>query len=214
MFAPLSPWPAARRRHSGALRGLVRASALLLAACFLAGCATTLSAQVTRFEKWPANAVGASYRLVRAPGQTDSLEYQTFADTVRAAVGPTGLVQAKPGESPRFDLSFTYGVKQGVEWVTRYADTMPYYGPWGPYWGGPFGPPMVNVPVTVFSNTLTVTINDNHQHGAEVYRSSAVTNTSGNNLMAVMPYLARAVFDQFPGNNGQVRVVRYKLGER
>src|SRR3546814_4932206 len=48
--------------------------------------------------------------------------------------------------------------------------------------GAFFPPPVVNVPVSVYKNKLTVWIKDNHQQGAEVYRSSAVTVTSGNSL--------------------------------
>jgi hypothetical protein len=33
--------------------------------------------------------------------------------------------------------------------------------------------------------------------------------SNGSNLLQVMPYLAQAVFDQFPGNNGTVREVKY-----
>src|SRR3546814_9579885 len=80
--------------------------------------------------------------------------------------------------------------------------------------GAFFPPPVVNVPVSVYKNELTVWIKDNHEQGAEVYRSSAVTITSGNSLPEVMPYLARAVFDHFPGNNGQVRIVRYDIKDR
>jgi hypothetical protein len=105
--------------------------------------------------------------------------------------------------------------------VRQAAD--PYYydngfGPgWGyggrGYWGGGvfLPPPVVNVPVNVYKNTLTVVITDNQQQGAEVYRSSAVSMTSSDNLLAVMPYLTRAVFEGFPGNNGQVRTINYEL---
>src|SRR3546814_13370874 len=120
---------------------------------------------------------------------------------VRASIGPVGLVEAKAGGKARFEVSFSYGATKDREWVTRYAD--PYfpggYGPgWGYYggwnrWGGGafFPPPVVNVPVSVYKNELTVWIKDNHEQGADVYRSSAVTKTSGNSLPEVMPYLDR-----------------------
>jgi len=109
-------------------------------------------------------------------------------------------------------------------WVRQYND--PYlndgwgFGPsfgWfggGPYWGGAvYYPPSVStVPVMVYKNTLTVTINDRQRKGAEVYRSTAVNVSGSDNLAQAMPYLARAVFDGFPGNNGQVREVEYERG--
>jgi hypothetical protein len=201
----------------------MRAWLLLLMAYALAGCTTTLSARVTSFQKWPRGVVGQTYRLERSPGQVNNLEYQTYADMVRAAIGPTGLVEAKAGAKARFTVTFSYDAVQDHEWVQRFAD--PYFpGPYGPRWGyygwGPYGggafypPPVVNVPVSVYKNTLTVSITDSKQDGAQVYQSSAVCATPGNSLAKVMPYLARAVFDHFPGNNGQVRIVRYDVTER
>jgi len=67
----------------------------------------------------------------------------------------------------------------------------------------------VNVPVRVNKNTLTVTINENQRQGAQVYKSTAVS--SSGTLVQDMPYLAQAVFDGFPGNNGQVRNITYEL---
>jgi len=195
-------------------RMLLGAAALM----FLAGCASTLSARVTTFQQWPADAQGAHYRIVPPAG--DTLEVQAFSDMIRAAIGRTGLVEAQGGQKPRFDVHFEYGSTASQEWVQRFYD--PYFdgfGPWG--WGGYYGgfrgwgggmyytPSVVNVPVRVNKNTLTVTINDNQRQGAQVYKSTAVS-TSGS-LVEVMPYLAQAVFDGFPGNNGQVRNITYEL---
>lgn len=194
-------------------RMLAGIAALML----LAGCASTLSARVTTFQQWPADSQGASYRIV--PPSGDPLEIQTFSDMIRAAIGRTGLIEAQGGQKPRFDVHFEYGSTMSQEWVQRFYD--PYFdgfGPWG--WGGYYGgfrgwgggiyytPSLVNVPVQVNKSTLTVTINDNQRQGAQVYKSTAVS--TSDSLVEVMPYLARAVFDGFPGNNGQVRDVTYE----
>ena len=185
---------------------------------FLAGCASTLSARVTTFQQWPADAQGASYRIV--PPKGDTLEVQAFSDMMRAAIGRTGLVEAQGDQAPRFDVHFEYGTTSSQEWVQRFHD--PYFdgfGPWG--WGGYYGgfrgwggglyytPTVVNVPVRVDKNTLTVTINDNQRQNAQVYKSTAVS--ASGSLVEVMPYLTQAVFDGFPGNNGQVRNITYDL---
>lgn len=195
----------------------LRMSAAALGLMCLVGCASTLSARVTTFQQWPGDAQGATYRVV--PPDGDSLEVQTYSDMIRAAIGRTGLVEAQGGQA-RFDVHYEYGVSTSQEWEQRYHD--PYYGGFGPWgWGGYYGgyrgmgggifysPSVVNVPVRVQSNSLTVTINDNQRQGAQVYKSTAVS-TSGS-LVEVMPYLARAVFDGFPGNNGQVRNITYDL---
>ena len=108
--------------------------------------------------------------------------------------------------------------------MQRYADPYlndgwgfgPAFGWFGgyPYWGGGiyYSAPVINEPVLVYRNTLTVTINDNRNNGTEVYRSTAVNQSTRDNMLQAMPYLARAVFDGFPGNNGQVREVEYERG--
>ncbi|GAB2908697.1 DUF4136 domain-containing protein [Paralcaligenes sp. KSB-10] len=200
--------------------------ALLSCTLLLAGCASTISARVTSYQQWPAGVAGQTYRLVPGPTQTNNLEFDTYADMIRAAIGPTGLVEAIKNQPARFDVTFTYGNPVTQTWVQQYADP-PFYNGFGPGWGGYygpynrgwgggvyFGPSIVNVPVQVYKNSLTVSIKDRHNHGAEVYRSSAVNFSGGDNLLPVMPYLARAVFDGFPGNNGQVREIRYERNPR
>jgi hypothetical protein len=194
----------------------------------VSGCASTLSARVTSFQKWPADAQGASYRIVPGAGQENNLEFQNIADMIRANIGPVGLVEAsaqggKASASPRFDVHVQYSNPSSQVWVRRYADPYLYDG-WGfgpafgwyggyPFWGGAYySPAVVDEPVLVYRNTLTFTINDNRDKGLEVYRSTAVNQSGRDNLLQAMPYLARAVFDGFPGNNGQVREVEYERG--
>lgn len=202
---------------------VLRCLALFVMAFVLTGCASTISARVTSYEEWPGDAVGSTYHIVSTAGQDNNLEFQSFADMVRAAIGPTGLVEAASPEAARFDIVMDYGSQAEKRWVQRYHD--PYYmDGWGfnPFFGGIYGghgwgwgsgiymgPSTVNVPVEVYKNTLTIIIQDKHNNGREVYRSTALNISDGHNLALVMPYLAQAVFDGFPGNNGQVREVRY-----
>lgn len=201
-------------------KGAWRASLVLTAAVLVSGCASTLSASVTSFQQWPANAQGASYRIEPAPTQVNNLEFQTVADMVRASIGPIGLVEAPSAGAARFVVSIEYGNPATQTWVRTYDD---YYlndgwgfGPaFGGFYGGGWGGGIFmssyprDVPVTVYKNTLTVIIKDNSNNKAEVYRSSAVHNSTDDRLIQIMPYLARAVFDDFPGNNGQTREVTY-----
>src|SRR5690606_7843324 len=72
----------------------------------VAGCASTVAAQVTTFQQWPADAVGSSWRFESSHRHADSLEYSNYADQIRAAIGATGLVEAQSGEPARFRISF------------------------------------------------------------------------------------------------------------
>jgi hypothetical protein len=188
----------------------------------LAGCASTISATVTRYQQWPGLAQGDTYNVVPTAAQLNNLEYQAVADTVVAALGPTGLVQAQPGHKPRFTVHIDYATTMGQTTVTQYANP-PYdgwfFGPSFGYYGGGWAgggvfytPPVVTVPVQVIKNTLTVRIDDMLNSGREVYRATAVNVSETRNLIQVAPYLAQALFDGFPGNNGQVITVNYPVG--
>lgn len=205
--------PFTRRWRLGAL-GIVLATTALVA-----GCASTVSARVTSFEHWPMGVQGQSYRLMAQPDQADNLEYRSYQDMVRASIGATGLVEVPAGAPARFDVVFDYGSIQ-TQVMTRqpydpyfhggYGRGFGHYGygaPWG--WGGYWGPAWVDVPSVAYRNTLNLRIADRNNGSVEVYRSSASTLTGHPNLLQSMPYLTRAIFDNFPGNNGTERVVEF-----
>jgi len=189
----------------------------------LGGCASTLSARVTTYQQWPIGAQGEYYRIVPASDQSGNLQFAAFSDMLRASIGPIGLREAVDGVQPRFDVRMEYGNPVKQTWVQRYNDGYfydgwmgpafgGYYGGWGRWGGGVFfTPSVINVPVNVYQNTLTVTLSDQEDGGREVYRATAVHTSETDNLDSVMPYLMQAIFDDFPGNNGQVREVRYEL---
>lgn len=192
----------------------------------LAGYTQTLSARVNTVQQWPANAVGASYRFEAAdPAQAQSLEYQTYQDMIRAAIGATGLVETQDVATARFTVSFSYGTERTrVTTARRDPFFDPYYDfPGGPFigagraWGGGhyggigyYRGGWVPVEVEAYRNTLTVEIRDAERNGAQVYRSTAVAMGGADSLAQAMPYLVRTVFDGFPANNGEVREARYR----
>ena len=201
------------------LWGVWLAAALLA----LGGCASTLSARVTTYQQWPVGVQGEYYRIVASPEQSGNLQFGAFSDMLRAAIGPVGLREAQGSAPARFDVHMQYGSPQRQGWTQRYNDPYwnggwmgprfgGYYGGWSGWGGGIFfTPSVVNVPVNYYRHTLTVTIFDQQQGGQEVYRATAIHNSDTENLDAVMPYLMQAIFDGFPGNNGQERVIRYDL---
>ncbi|CAB5516450.1 hypothetical protein LMG26857_05523 [Achromobacter anxifer] len=199
------------------------AGLLVVAGAFaLAGCAApTVSARVTSFQQWPAGVEGQTYQFVPAEAsQNNNLEYQSYQDMVRAGIGATGLVEAKPGVKGRFDVSFRYGTTQTQIMVRRPYDPYFYGGygyggfygprPWGAGYGY-WGPDWVDVPMAVQRNTLTLQIYDTQRGGAEVYRSSAFILSERDDFLRIMPYLVRAIFDNFPGNNGAEREIQFPV---
>ena len=67
------------------------------------GCASVFSAQVTRYQQWPDQTVGARYWIEPDEAQRNNLQFQTFADTIRAdffcPVGTSGC-PGGTGKSP------------------------------------------------------------------------------------------------------------------
>jgi len=195
--------------------------ALAVACVFvLAGCASRVRTQVTSYQQWPVDAAGALYRIV-PDTSANNLEFQAVAGMVRAQMGATGLVEAAHDQTARFQVHLQYQNPETEVWAQRYVDGFypwfsPYFGVHGRHfgWGGSFWfpPSWVTVPVAVQKNRLTVTMTDTQRDHAEVYRATA-EHLGHTPLIQVMPYLAQALFDDFPGNNGAVRQVEIPLAK-
>lgn len=196
---------------------------MMVAVFSLAGCASGLVARVTSYQQWPPNTDGATYAIKSARPSANSLQFSSVSEQVSQAMdATTGLVQAVQPDQARFDVMVDYG--QRPHRVYEERDVDPFWGGWGvsPYFGGFYGshwgwhsgivmsPMRVSVPVEYIRHTLSVTIRDRTADHAEVYQGTAVITTDGDDFVVVLPYLAQAVFDDFPGNNGQVREVRFE----
>jgi len=192
--------------------------AALLAALMLTGCATMFSASVTTFHQWPADAAGQTWRLADPTDGQNRLEYAAYADLLRAAIAATGLVEATDIQSARLTVRLDYR-SEATRLIRRETVDPFFHGVWGRPWGWGLGgyttPTWFAVPQDAQRHVLTITIRDNasgvDNDRAEVYRASAVSvSTQGDTLAQAMPQLLQAIFDEFPGNNGQVRKVRYR----
>jgi hypothetical protein len=198
-----------------------RLALILIIACvsILSGCATpTVTAHVTSFQRWPADAAGQTYAFAAVPEvQAQNLEYRSYLDMVRAEMGRTGLVEAPAGKPARFTVAVAFGATPTTIMVSRPVDPFFDSGVFGPRWRrggagwsmGYWGPNWIDVPVAAYRNSLTLTIQDAAQGGMEVYRSTATMTSGREDMLTAMPYLVRAIFENFPGNNGAEREVEY-----
>lgn len=181
----------------------------------LGGCAHVFSAQLDRYQQWPMHTMGAYYWIVPTETQKNNLQFQASADTVRAAIGATGLVEAQSQAQARFMVHIDYDSRQEQIWRQQTVDPYFYAGNYGHgfgfhhVWG--YGPVVNSIPVTMTRLSLSVRIDDQAEQGREVYRATASTIGGPAQQTAAMPYLARALFDHFPGHNGQVVEVRYPI---
>lgn len=205
----------------------------------LGGCASTVVTQVTSYNRWPQDAVGAAYVFRRSAAQDDSLEHQRHEAEIAAALGAVGLVsatEAVPPRTPRFEVAVDTRIEQRdrrvVDWVPigTFGPGLRggfYGGPgwgagWGPmhspFWGGPWGGSVpVERTLTRFLRSLKIDIYERAGAAGEtrkVFESTAVSEGNIDNLGVVMPYLVRSVFSDFPGADGVTRRVELPLEGR
>jgi hypothetical protein len=194
----------------------------------LTGCASTVTTRVTNFNQWPANAAGNIFSFVTrtGPGELEQATYQTYVQTELERIGLKRAAGAQPG---RFQVELTTGNRseEKTSFAPVYQDTPVFLPPYrdavGRYYPGiwtydPFGPRYVGdraIRTVIQVTTLNVRILDSE--GAPAGKSRAVFESragyegqgTGENLPQVVPYLVRAVFADFPGQNGKTRLVRF-----
>ena len=207
------------------MRNGVAVLALVMLA-LLSACANTLGVKVTRFNQWPSDAAGASFRFT-ASGASPSLEQQAYEAQVGTALLAQGLRPAADGEPARFTVAVQAELseKQRQRLVPVYSDQWVYRPGWrdaqGRWYGGhwvpdPLGSRYVgdrSVTQTVQHSRLKLRITDNTS-ARTVFEATAVHEGSEDDLVEVVPYLVSGSFQDFPGANGQVLRLSFELPGR
>ncbi len=213
--------------------GVWRWLATALAVLALAGCATPLSTQVTRFNAWGPELAQSTFSFMRAVDPARELEQLSYEAQVEAELQRLGLRRAAPGQAARLQVDMQLTTQQENRPFLRpvYQD-FPTYRPgfrdaagriYPGYWGpDPFGPRLVGHQQTVVAvqvSSLRLRLIEPAPAGGQartVFESTARHEAAGSvPLPQIAPWLVRAVFEDFPGQNGQVRNVRFdaKTGE-
>lgn len=208
--------------------------ALLGAALLLTGCAATVSTKVTNFNAWPADAAGGTFGFApHKAGDTRELEQSTYEQYVREELERLGLKAAPTGQPARFvvevDASGSQRTVRTLQPVYQnYRVFMPPRpGPNGTTIPGYWSADMIGgqyigdreVARTLQVSKLRVQMRDRRAPGAaaatapSVFEATATYEGGMDNLPDLVPYLAKAVFDGFPGQNGQTREVRFEMAD-
>lgn len=200
---------------------------MALGALWLSGCASTVTTEVTAFREanW-ANDAPRTYAFDHAQQPDAQLDRQTYELWLAQTLSTLGFEQT-PARQARYLVTMEYDAAPGFVRVAETVYPDPWYGPWGPYWGpygyyrpwGPYGwgpgywPPQTvvrDVPVT-FSN-LRVFFKE-AASGKRVYQVTARNTTEGGSLTAVMPYMIRSAFTDFPAESGRPRRVTLEVAK-
>lgn len=209
------------------LRALSVVVALL--ALLLGGCATTIRSDVTAFHQWPTDLGDKSFVFERSAEQANDLEYRSYENLVRAELRRLGFSEVANPTAAKLKVSVYYSMDSRdvrlVEPVTSYPGYgWPYYSPfYGPRWHrfgySPFydpfwyGPPYTEYRETsyqLFSRQLRILIT-RIADGRRLYDVTVNSDGRNGSLAAVMPYLVRSAFVDFPGPNGIPRRVELKV---
>jgi hypothetical protein len=181
----------------------------LMAASLLAGCASTVTSHVTAFKQpgWE-DAPPRTYAFEHTAAQQNDLERQTYEAWTSDQLAARGFTSA-PHASARYLVRLNYSMATRLVQVRQPVYPDPYWGPgpWGPWrspWGpwGPWGPQYVDTNVQVPFYAYHVDIEE-AASGKRVYQVTAQTQGGDGSLTAVMPYLIRSAFANFPAPNAQ-----------
>lgn len=196
--------------------------ALLLAAsgALLAGCTTIIRSEVTTFHELPMQLQDKTYVFERTKEQNNDLEYRSYENLVRAELNRLGFAEASSARSPTLKVTLKYGINvRDVREVYPVVVNPYWYGPaWRGYYGpfyDPFwyGPPVVEQRESqyqVFTRHLRIMLS-RMADGKTLYETTVVSQGANGSLAAVMPYMVRSAFADFPGKSGVPHYVELKM---
>lgn len=200
---------------------------VLLLTALLGGCAGPILTRVTRFNQWPADAAGAAFSFRSPVDSGHELEQATYEGQVAAALEKQGLRRAPAGQVGRIQAEVSVSHRSEAQsWLQPvYQDHRMFVSPhrdaagrvfpgfWAP---DPFGPRYVGdrqVSRMLQVSSLQLRLFDAKESPPgkprAVFESRALYEGASDDLPAVVSYLVRAMFDQFPGQNGEVRSVKF-----
>lgn len=198
-----------------------------LALAFLTGCASPITAKVTSFNQWPSDTAGATFSFIRPVDALNDLEQRAYESKVQTELQKLGLKPAPAGQVGRIQVDVITGNgtrdKQFREAIYQdnYIYNPPYRDAAGNVFGGfwvpdQFGSRYVGdriVTRTVQVSNLRLRLLDAQGNAPgkprAVFESRAVYEGSIEDLATLVPFLVRAIFDDFPGQNAKVRIVRF-----
>ena len=205
---------------------MVRWLVALLVAGALAGCATgpqLIRTQVTTFNDWTTLPSEKTYVFSRTLEFQNSLELRSYEDMVRDELTLRGFRLANDPSRAQLAVTLRPSISTTQVRVRDPWPVDPFWRPYGwygwrglgwydPYWA--FPPAYSDYTVDVFRRRLELDIDSKTVTGRRYYEGRVESTGETDSLGAVMPYLIRALFSDFPGNNGQTRRVDVPMDRR
>jgi hypothetical protein len=203
----------------------------ILTSCFvLSACSTMIKSEVTAFHEWPQDLQDKSFAFTQTKEQANNLEYRNYQNLVRKELQGLGFVEHASAPPAKLTVAMEYGMEaRDVRVVEPVAvDPYPWYGPgfYGPYWPHygyyhPFaypywyGPPIVEQRESryrLFTRELKIGI-ARASDGKKLHDTTVKSEGTNGSLPAVMPYMIRSAFKDFPGPSGVPRTISLKMDD-
>lgn len=204
-----------------------RLALAVLVTALLTACASPITAKVTSFNQWPGDVAGSTFSYIRPTDGINDLEQQAYEGYVQVELEKLGLKRAPAGQVGRLqvDIVTGNGTRDRKYREAVYQDYYVYQRPFRDaagnvypgYWAPDrFGSRYVGdreVVRTLQVSNFKVKLLDAKGFAPgkprAVFESRAVYEGDNEDLPDLVPYLVRAVFDGFPGQNGRVRLVKF-----
>jgi hypothetical protein len=197
-----------------------------LATLALSACGTSqMNAKVTRFHAEQNLSPGRTFTILPDERQRGSLEFQQYAEQVQARLEEQGF-KALPASAGQADYVVTmeYGIGDRRTQVWQQPRSSVGFGT-GFGFGGPRYGLGLGVPLggerydteswTTYPHQLAVNMynGDTWRRGdrAAVFEGKAVAELTQQQLPQAVPYLSRALFENFPGKSGETVAVTVPL---
>jgi hypothetical protein len=205
------------------MKNLLVATVLLAA---LSGCAL-LRSQVAVFHQLPKALSGTTYVMIPFKEQEGSFEHKAYEEAVRQELNAKGLREMTVDQA-QVAVFLAYGIDAGKEVVSSYPiigqtgvsssstyGTVQSYGSYGTYSGTTTYTPTYGVVGTgVTSQTqytrvfrLDIVDKETLAEGniKKLYEGKVVSSGYSGQLVQVLPTMIKALFEDFPGQNGSTR---------
>ena len=203
-----------------AIRSAARWLAALAVASALAGCATgprLFHTQVTTFNEWSALPAEKTYVFSRTLEFQNSLEMQSYENIVRDELMVQGFALASDPSRAQLAVTLRPAISTTQVRVRDRWPADPFWRPYGgwygrrgfgwydPFWAFPDS--FSDYAIDVYRRRVELDIDSKSIAGKRYYEGRVESTGETESLPAVMPYMLRALFTEFPGNNGQTRRV-------
>ncbi len=182
---------------------------------------------MTVFQDWPSDLKRQTFAFERTQAQENDLEYRTYESLVRNELQRLGFVEASPPQAAAIKVALTYGINARDVRVIQSVVTDPfwYHSPfYRPMWRGyyrPFYDPFWDsFPMTEYRDTqyelfkrhLRIVLL-HASDGKKLYDVTVTSEGTNGSLAAVMPYMIRSAFLEFPAKNGTSRRIELDMKE-